>query len=217
MKKEIIRKTKEFVKTEMENADKGHDYWHILRVYNLSKEIAKEEDVDLFVVELAALLHDVSDSKFNNGDEEIGLKKVNDFLEKVNVDEDIRKKVIYIIENMSFQKSFEKKKINLSKELMIVQDADRIDAIGAIGIARAFTFGGHIHNEIYNPNIKYNKKLNKEDYKKRQGTTINHFYEKLLILKDKMLTKKGKEIAKNRTDFMQSFLKEFYLEWDGKK
>jgi uncharacterized protein len=212
----IIQKTIDFVKAELSNAEKGHDFWHIYRVLELSKHIAVNEKVDLFVVELGALLHDIADSKFHDGDETIGPNKARSFLELNNVDEKVINHVIKIIENISFKCSFEEQKFK-SPELDVVMDADRLDGMGAIGIARTFSFGGYFNRELYNPNIKPKLNMGKNEYKNNQGTSINHFYEKLLLLKDKMNTNTGKELAKERHEFMEKYLKEFYLEWDGKK
>ena len=210
----IIQKTIAFVKTELANAEGGHDWWHIYRVWKLAKQIAKQENVDLFVVELGALLHDIADSKFNDGDEEIGPRKARAFLGSLNVDEDIIVHVENIVANISFKGGKEKQKFK-SPELDVIQDADRLDALGAIGIARTFNYGGHKNREIYNPEIPPNLHMTKEEYKNSSAPTINHFYEKLLLLKDRMNTKTGKEMAEQRHRFMEEFLDEFYREWDG--
>jgi uncharacterized protein len=165
---------------------------------------------------LGALLHDIADSKFHDGDETVGPKKARLFLESKNVPENTIVPVINIIENISFKGGHETKKFS-SLELDIVQDADRLDAIGAIGIARTFNYGGFKNRAIYNPKINPNLHMSKEEYKNSDAPTINHFYEKLLLLKDKMNTKTGKEIATQRHHFMESFLSQFYSEWDGEK
>jgi uncharacterized protein len=170
----------------------------------------------LIVVKLGALLHDIADSKFHGGDETVGPKTARNFLESQNVKEDIILHVITIIENISFKGGNFEKKFN-SKELEIVQDADRLDAIGAIGIARTFNYGGFKNRPLYNPNIQPNMSMNKEEYKNSESPTLNHFYEKLLLLKDKMNTETGKEIAQKRHDFMVTFLSQFYAEWDGQE
>ena len=211
---QIINNTILFVKNQLAQAEGGHDWFHIERVYKNALLIAEEEECNLTVVKLAALLHDIADSKFHNGDETIGPKVAREFLESQNVSEDIILHVIAIIENISFKGgNFEKK--YLSKELEIVQDADRLDAIGAIGIARAFNYGGFKNRPLYNPNIQPNLNMSKEEYKNSESPTLNHFYEKLLLLKDKMNTKTGKKIAQKRHDFMVTFLSQFYSEWDG--
>lgn len=192
-KKLIINKTITFVKQQLINAESGHDWFHIERVHKNAKHIAIHEKVDLFIVELAALLHDIADSKFHNGDESIGPKKAKEFLQSVNIDTEKVNHIVNIIANMSFSKNIEKKAEFTSLELQVVQDADRLDAIGAIGIARTFNYGGYKNRTLYNPDIKPNLNMTKEEYKKSKAPTINHFYEKLLLLKDKMNTKTGKE------------------------
>jgi uncharacterized protein len=212
----LIDNTILFVKQQLENAEGGHDWFHIERVYKNALLIAKEEDCDLTVVKLAALLHDIADSKFHGGDETIGPKTARTFLESQNVSEDIILHVIAIIENISFKGgNFEK--TFASKELEIVQDADRLDAIGAIGIARTFNYGGFKNRPLYNPNIQPKLNMSKDEYKNNEAPTLNHFYEKLLLLKDKMNTETGKKIAKKRHDFMVHFLAQFYAEWDGEE
>jgi uncharacterized protein len=214
---QTINNTVDFVKRTLSKAEGGHDWWHIYRVWQLSKQIAsKEENVNLTVVELGALLHDIADSKFYDGDEEIGPRLAAKFLKKENVEDSVVEHVINIIRNISFKNSFEDQTFS-SKELDIVQDADRLDAIGAIGIARTFNYGGHKGRALYDPAIKPEENLNKETYKKSTAPTINHFYEKLLLLKDKMNTKTGKEMAVNRHKFMEQYLKEFFDEWEGIK
>jgi uncharacterized protein len=191
-----IQQTIEFVKKELQNAEAGHDWWHIERVHKSAKAIAKEENVDLDIVEFAALLHDIADAKFNDGDEEIGPQKAGEFLKSINVNEKIIIHVQQIIRNMSFKSSLGE--INFtSPEMLVVQDADRLDAIGAIGIARAFTYGGFKNRELYNPAIKPVINQSKEAYKNTTAPTINHFYEKLLLLKDKMNTLTGKKLRCN--------------------
>ena len=212
----IIDNTILFVKQQLENAEGGHDWFHIERVYKNALLIAEGEDCDLIVVKLGALLHDIADSKFHGGDETIGPKTARTFLESQNVSEDIILHVIAIIENISFKGGNFEKKFN-SKELEIVQDADRLDALGAIGIARTFNYGGFKNRPLYNPNIQPNMNMNKEEYKNSESPTLNHFYEKLLLLKDKMNTETGKEIAQKRHNFMVSFLSQFYAEWDGQE
>ena len=217
MKNNQIQKTINFVKNELENAESGHDWFHIERVYQNAKLIAKEEDVDLFVVTLAALLHDIADSKFHSGDETVGPKKAKEFLNTLKIAQHIIDHVINIIANMSFSKSLDNDVKFNSLELQVVQDADRLDAIGAIGIARTFNYGGYKNRTIYNPEINPNLDQTKEVYKKSKAPTINHFYEKLLLLKDKMNTNAGKTIALKRHEFMELFLEQFYEEWNGKR
>lgn len=212
----LINNTIAFVKQQLEGAEGGHDWFHIERVYKNSLLIAKEEECDLTVVQLGALLHDIADSKFHGGDETVGPKTARAFLEIQNVSEDIIQHVINIIKNISFKGGNFEKKFN-SKELEIVQDADRLDAIGAIGIARAFNYGGFKNRVLYNPEIQPNLNMSKEEYKKNDSPTLNHFYEKLLLLKDKMNTSTGLKIAEERHKFMEQFLSQFYAEWEGQK
>ena len=213
---QIINNTILFVKNQLTHAEGGHDWFHIERVYKNALLIAEEEECDLTVVKLAALLHDIADSKFHGGDETVGPKTARTFLESQNVSEDIILHVIAIIENISFKGGNFEKKFN-SKELEIVQDADRLDAIGAIGIARTFNYGGFKNRPLYNPNIQPNLNMSKEEYKNSESPTLNHFYEKLLLLKDKMNTETGKQIAAERHRFMELFLAQFYAEWEGEK
>lgn len=217
MSKALIEKTITFVKETLNNAEGGHDWFHILRVFNNAKLIAKNEDVNPLVVELSALLHDIADAKFNDGDESIGPRKASEFLLKHNVDSEIIEHVTQIIEHMSFKNSLDGNDAFISKEMEVVQDADRLDAIGAIGIARCFNYGGFKNRAIYNPEIAPNLNMTKEEYKAAKAPTINHFYEKLLLLKDQMNTKTGKQIAKKRHAFMEDYLKQFYAEWEGDK
>lgn len=208
-----IQNTIEFVKEKLEGAEAGHDWFHIERVWKLSKKIAETEECNTNVVELAALLHDIADPKFHNGDETIALTISRDFLELQGVEKSIIEQVLYIIQNISFKNRGEAPQ-NLPIELKIVQDADRIDAIGAIGVARTFNFGGFKNNLMYHPDIAPKLGMSKEEYKKSNGTTINHFYEKLLLLKDLMNTKEGKKMAEERHLFMQTFLDQFLKEWN---
>lgn len=210
---DIITKTTLFVQDTLKSAEGGHDWWHIYRVWNNAKLIAQTEQADLLTIELAALLHDIADSKFHNGDEEIGPRIAGEYLRSINIDEDMVIHVQQIIRHMSFKASFDEV-VFTSKELQIVQDADRLDAIGAIGIARAFNYGGFKGREIYNPQIKPDLNLSKDAYKNSTAPTINHFYEKLLLLKDKMNTDTGKQLAAQRHQFMEDYLKQFYLEFN---
>ena len=209
---EHIEKTINFVKEKLEGAEAGHDWFHIERVWKLSKKISEKEGGNFVVIELSALLHDIADPKFHNGDETLAIKISSEFLKSIKVEESIINQVLYNIENISFKNRKESHQ-NPSLELQIVQDADRLDAIGAIGIARTFNFGGFKNNLMYHPDIQPKLNMSKEEYKKSNGTTINHFYEKLLLLKDLMNTKTAKKIASERHDFMLKFLDEFYKEW----
>ncbi|MBU0660779.1 HD domain-containing protein [Patescibacteria group bacterium] len=215
-KQEIIQKTVDFVKESLADAEGGHDWWHIYRVWQLSKHIAETEEVDIFVVELGALLHDIADSKFHNGDETVGPQKARVFLQSLDVNKEIIIHIENIITHISF-KGGKHAQTFKSIELDVVQDADRLDAMGAIGIARTFNYGGHTQREIYNPEIPPNLNMTKEEYKHSTAPTLNHFYEKLLLLKDRMNTKTGTSIAKHRHTFMEQFLDEFYKEWEGEK
>lgn len=209
-----VNSTIDFVKQTLENAEAGHDWFHIERVYKTAININEVEKGNALVVALAALLHDIADPKFNNGDEELGPSIAEDFLKSIAVAEDIVSHVKLIIQNMSFKNSFDGVGFT-SMEMQIVQDADRLDAIGAIGIARAFTYGGFKNRVLYNPAIKPEQHLTKESYKNTSAPTINHFYEKLLLLKDMMNTEAGKAIAIERHNFMLQYLEHFYKEWEG--
>jgi uncharacterized protein len=213
---DIVNKTILFVKEKLENAEGGHDWFHIERVYKNALLIADGETCDIDIVKLGALLHDIADSKFHNGDETVGPKIAREFLESNEVDQTTIQHVINIIENISFKGGNTEKTFSFV-ELDIVQDADRLDAIGAIGIARTFNYGGFKNRPLYNPNIAPNLHMSKEEYKSSQAPTLNHFYEKLLLLKDKMNTKTGKQIAQERHRYMEGFLSQFYAEWDGEK
>lgn len=210
---EIIQKTIAFVKEELEGAETGHDWFHIERVWKLSLKIAETEGGNREVVELAALLHDIADPKFHNGDETLALKISEEWMNSLKVPQDVVEQVLFIIKNISFKNRGESHEIP-PIELKIVQDADRLDAIGAIGIARTFNFGGFKNNLMYHPEILPKLNMSKEEYKKNQGTTVNHFYEKLLLLKDLMNTDSAKKIASERHDFMLQFLEQFYKEWN---
>lgn len=213
---DLINKTILFVKEKLANAEGGHDWFHIQRVYKNALLIANGETCDLTIVKLGALLHDIADSKFHGGDETLGPKVAREFLESEFISDTVIEHVIQIIDNISF-KGGKTEKTFSSIELDIVQDADRLDAIGAIGIARAFNYGGFKNRLLYDPQIAPNMHLSKEEYKNSQAPTINHFFEKLLLLKDKMNTATGQQIAKERHRYMQGFLAQFYAEWDGEQ
>ena len=210
----IINQTVEFVKQTLAYAEGGHDWWHIWRVWQLSKKITETEAASLFVVELGALLHDIADSKFHNGNEELGPQKAREFLSSVGVEETDIRHVEQIISHISFKGGNEAQQFK-SPELDIVQDADRLDAMGAIGIARTFNYGGFKNRELYNPEIKPEMNMTKAEYKQSTAPTLNHFYEKLLLLKDRMNTPTGKLMAEQRHRFMETYLDEFYKEWNG--
>lgn len=213
---ELVEETITFVKETLQDAEGGHDWFHIHRVFNNSILIARTEKVNLLVISLGALLHDIADAKFHNGDESVGPKMAKAFLESLEVDKKTIDHVVKIINHISYKNSLEKgnkKKFN-SLELQVVQDADRLDAIGAIGIARAFNYGGFKNRAMHNPDIPPNLKMSKAEYKKSEAPTINHFYEKLLLLKDKMNTKTGKHLAEQRHQYMLDFLEQFFKEWN---
>lgn len=225
-KKEIIEKTELFVKQTLSKDSTGHDWWHIHRVRNLAKRIARHESADIFIVELATLLHDIGDYKFFQGDEEAGAAKVGEWLSSLEISPSLIDEIIEITSRVSFVHTLpDKGKVGgkknsaiptLSKELMSVTDADRLDAMGAIGIARAFTYGGFFNRPIYDPAIKPSKSITGEEYKTTEAPSINHFYEKLLKLKDMMYTKLGRKMAKRRHRFLNLYLKQFFKEWKGK-
>ncbi len=211
----IITKTEAFVKTTLAGAEGGHDWWHVYRVWQMAKHIARKEKADMFIVELGALLHDIADSKFHNGDEKIGPEKAATFLEGLSVPSQVIGHIVNIIKHISFRGGNHTQGF-YSPELAVVQDADRLDAMGAIGIARAFNYGGYKNRELHNPALKPDLQMTNATYKKNTGPTINHFYEKLLRLKDRMNTPTGKTIAKQRHRYMEGFLQHFFNEWEGK-
>jgi len=215
-KQHLILTTEAFVKSTLKNAEGGHDWFHILRVWNNAKLIALHENVDGLIVELGALLHDIADSKFHNGDETIGPKIAREYLESQQVEASIIEHIEHIISNISYKGGNFNQKFT-SPELDVIQDADRLDAIGAIGIARCFNYGGFKNRPLYDPEIKPKLDQTKEEYKNSTAPTINHFYEKLLLLKDRMNTKTGKKIAEERHQYMEVFLQQFYDEWNGFK
>lgn len=214
-KQEIINKTAEFAKKFFEGEASGHDWWHTERVWKTARYLAQKENADMFAVEMSALLHDVADWKLNNGDEKAGLLKVRKWLEQNDVEKKDCEHILNIIDRMSFSKETEGKKID-TPEGFVVQDADRLDAIGAIGISRTFAFGGNRGREIHNPDEKPKTIKSVEQYKSSQTTSINHFYEKLLLLKDLMNTDTAKKIAEDRHVFMEKYLEEFHKEWECK-
>lgn len=218
MSQEVVKKTTEYVKQKMLGEGTGHDWWHVLRVWRLAKRIAKEEKTaDLFIVELGALLHDIADWKFHEGDMEAGPKAARQWLKSQEVNELIIKQVEHIVRDISFKGAGVKPKLQ-TIEAKIVSDADKLDGLGAIGIARAFAYGGSKNRPLYEPDKKPVMHQTFEAYKaNKDGHTINHFYEKLLLLKDRMFTKTARNIAASRHAFMEQYLDEFYAEWEGKK
>lgn len=215
-KRDLIQKTIAFVQNQLHGEGSGHDWWHIYRVWTLAKKIAHMEGADMEIVELASLLHDIADRKLNNGDEKVGLKKVRTFLIENHVDKKTVQDVLHIIETYSYTAHLKQKKGMDTLEGKVVQDADRLDAIGAIGIARTFSYGGHHNRPLYDPNLTLSNKVTADAYVKSTSPTINHFYEKLLHLKGLMNTQTAKKIASSRHAFMEQYLKQFYTEWDGK-
>lgn len=211
-----IEQTISFVKKELEGAEAGHDWFHIERVYKNTLLLLQTEKVNHQIAVLGALLHDIADSKFHNGDETVGPKLAYEFMTAIGIEDEVKDHVVKIVENISFKGGNFEKKFH-SKELDVVQDADRLDAIGAIGIARTFNYGGFKNNPMYDPELPPKLNMTKEEYKKHKGTTINHFYEKLLHLKDLMNTKTGKQLAQKRHEYMEEFLTQFFAEWDGSR
>lgn len=210
----ILERTIAFAKASLARAEGGHDWFHTERVYKNALLISKEEAVDTFVVALGALLHDIADSKFHNGDESVGPKKASEFLFSLDVNSAVIEHTVQIIKNISFRGG-NKAASFTSPELEVVQDADRLDALGAIGIARTFNYGGFKNRKIYDPAVTPELGMTPEQYKKSTAPTINHFYEKLLLLKDRMNTQTGRKIAQKRHEYMVMFLEQFYKEWDG--
>ena len=214
-KKQIVNQTAIYIQSKLEGEGSGHDWWHVYRVWKNAVRIAKEEQADLFVVELGALLHDIADWKFNDGNEDIGPQLAREWLESKEVDKDVIVHVCQIIRDISFKGACVATRMK-TMEGMIVQDADRLDAIGAIGIARAFAYGGSKGREMYHPDLKPEKHDTFEQYKNNRGTSINHFYEKLLLLKDLMNTETARRTAMKRHQVMEEFLHEFFEEWEGR-
>lgn len=218
-KKQVIENAKNFVMNKMKGESSGHDWWHVYRVWKTAVYIGKKEKADMFVVELAALLHDIADFKFHGGDDAVGAKISRKWLEKQGVNEEIIKHICDIVNNVSFKGIGVKSTIK-TREGMAVQDADRLDAIGAIGVARGFMFAGSNGFKMHDPEIKPVSNLRAEQYKdfdRPTYTQINHFYEKLLHVKDLMNTEIGRKMAEDRHKFMQNFLDKFFKEWEGKE
>ena len=211
---QLIQATITFVKTTMADAEGGHDWSHVHRVYNNALHIAQGEKVNALIVALGALLHDIADSKFHDGNESVGPKIARKFLTEKQVHAEVTDHVVKIIENCSFKGGNTTKTFD-SIELQVVQDADRLDALGAIGIARTFNYGGFKNRKLYDPEIKPNLDMSATEYKSSSAPTINHFYEKLLLLKDRMNTNTGRRLAQARHRYMVGFLDQFYKEWEG--
>jgi uncharacterized protein len=215
-RQQLITKTADHVQSLLSGEGSGHDWWHILRVWNNAKTIAASETVNLFIVEMAALLHDIGDHKFHNGDETVGPRMASEWLASLKVQNDIINHICTIIKELSFKGAGTTSEMS-TIEGCIVQDADRLDAIGAIGIARTFAYGGHKSREMYNPDILPELHDSFEAYKNSTAPTINHFYEKLLLLKDRMHTQTAKRMAEQRHQYMESYLEQFFAEWNGEK
>lgn len=211
----VLKQTEHFIRKRLSGEGSGHDWWHVSRVWRTAVRIGRQEKADLFVVQLAALLHDISDWKFHRGDDDAGPRAAREWLEKLHVEEGAISHVCGIIKEMSFKGAGVRTRMR-TREGMVVQDADRLDAIGAIGIARTFAYGGHQGREIHNPGIRPIRHRSFEHYKSSKGTTINHFHEKLLLLKDRMNTAAARRIAEGRHRFMERFLSEFHSEWGGR-
>ena len=210
-KSSCIRQTENYIRNLFQNEGSGHDWWHIFRVRNMALKMANFEGGDIFIIEMASLLHDLDDWKFCKND---GFIKTKKWLSKLEIQETERQNILSCIKQVSF-KGAEVETAADSIEAQIVQDADRLDALGAIGIARTFAYGGSKGRLIYHPDIKPELHKSFQDYKKTTGPTINHFYEKLLLLKDRLNTKTAKKIAQRRHEMMEDFLKQFFYEWNG--
>lgn len=213
----LITETAEFVKSKFSNEATGHDWWHMYRVWQLAKTIgAQEKGANMLVVELGALLHDIADWKFHGGDETAGPRAAREWLASKGVDEEIIIHIENIIRTVSFKGAGVPSDM-ATLEGKIIHDADKLDAIGAIGIARAFAYGGANHRPMHDPASTPEAHATFAAYQKNSGPTIDHFYEKLLLLKDRMYTRTAKQLANQRHDYMKTYLDEFYAEWDGKK
>ena len=212
---EIVNKIADTLKSQFQGESTGHDWYHIERVWKNAKLIAQDEECNPFIVELGALLHDIADHKFVDNFEEEEIKRTSGILEEYDISEDTIKAVQHIVQNCSFKGGLKENQMK-SIEGLIVQDADRLDAIGAIGIARTFAYGGKYGNVIYDPEIKPTDFKSEEEYRTKRTHTINHFYEKLLKLKEGMNTETGKKLAAERHQFMEHFLDQFYKEWEGR-
>jgi len=215
-KQEILDKIAALVKNRLDGEGSGHDWWHVYRVWKMTRHIGSKEGADMFVAELAALLHDIADHKFHGGDDTVGPAVAKELLSAENVPGDVTDHVCEIIMTLSFKGAGVVTEMR-TLEGKVVQDADRLDAIGAIGIARAFAYGGHKNRPLHIPGETPVLHQSKEAYFKSNGPSINHFYEKLLLLKDRMNTRIGKEIAEGRHHFMEEYLARFLQEWEGQR
>lgn len=217
-KKEIIKKTADYVRKKLEGESSGHDWWHTYRVWKIAKRLAKEEKADIFIVELAALLHDIEDWKYHGGSEEKNIKAIKAWLRKQKIPTEMTFRICSAVEDAVFRGEKNKKKVR-SKESAIISDADQLDAIGALGIARGFMFAGNFRLPMYDPKIMPLRNMTEKQYKNFRRSTytqINHFYEKLLLQKDLINTKTAKKLAEERHKYMEEFLDRFYKEWEGK-
>ena len=213
---DIIQRTADHVKSTLSGESSGHDWWHVYRVWQMSKRIGRAEGADMFVVELAALLHDIADWKFHDGDDKAGSRAAREWLRRQSVDNTVIDHVCTIIDDLSFKGAGVPTSMK-TKEGMVVQDADRLDALGAIGIARAFSYGGFKGRQIYDPDIPPAHHATFEEYKKSTGPTINHFHEKLFLLKGLLNTEAARLVAEERHSFMEEYVRRFLREWDGKE
>lgn len=212
---DILALTARFIREKLAGDSSGHDWWHIDRVRRNAVQIARQEGADVFQVELAALLHDIADWKFHGGDDTAGPRAARSWLTENDVDARTIDQVCEIIATVSFKGAGVATEM-ATLEGKCVQDGDRLDAIGAVGVARAFAFGGHFGRAMYDPDVPFELHQSFAAYKSKGGPTINHFYEKLLLLKDRMQTETGRRLAAERHQFMEQFLKQFFAEWDGK-
>lgn len=216
IQQDIIDETLAYIKKRLDSDSSGHDWWHVYRVWQTAIRIAEVEGGDSFTIQLAALLHDIADWKLNNGDEDIGPRLAEEWLQQCHVG----KAVIDHVTNIIYENSFRGAGVDArpsSLEGMIVQDADRLDAIGAIGIARAFAFGGYKRYKMHDPDTKPTYHTSFDEYKNNRSSTTNHFFEKLLRLKDLMNTRTAQQIAVDRHKYMERFLERFFDEWQGTK
>ena len=215
----ILQQTENYVREQLSQDSSGHDWQHTKRVRTLALQIAQEEGADLFIVELAALLHDLGDYKLHDGDGSVAPSLISSWLTGLGMQQDGVQKILDVVDGLSFSKSLDRGEADLNRlsiETKVVSDADRLDAMGAIGIARTFAFGGHFQREMHRPDIPPRTNLSTEAYRKKEdSTTINHFYEKLLLLKDRMYTQRGKAMAQERHEFLEVFLNRFLKEWGG--
>jgi uncharacterized protein len=214
---ELVNKTAEHIKTTFDGESTGHDWWHLFRVWQLSKHIAaNEKGANMEIVELAALLHDIADHKFHGGNTEVGAREARKWLQSIKASEEVISPVETIVRHISFKSAADESQLD-TLDGHIVHDADKLDAMGAIGIARVFAFGGAHGRLIYSPDIKLIEDYTFEKTNASNSTGVHHFYEKLLLLKDRMFTETGKEMAAHRHKILEDYLEEFYAEWEGQR